>query len=574
MTLTKASFSMITGAPVNVMDFGAVGDGIANDLPALQEAHDSLPASGGTIYLPRGNYCLTQDNSYLVISKSNVTVLGDAGAIISSPGSADPEITTGNRYLSGIRVTGNDCVVSVNMRGPSILWVPDNATDVFTVRDMRLYNPYVGGIYIQGDKAFDVLTVENVTFENARDLASDPGNYEAIQRSSASTDPMGNLVVVSNCIFRSMAGGVDVHNVRDVMICNGTSFQGCDILAIKLSMLSGYNPQNLTVDETVVIDGAAVNPLSANRHIACTGLGRTSANFALYAAFIQVFDNVQFHGKIRNFANNVGLAFLDGSYIDAVLNLDRSTYENCTTAILDVQGTVSMCDMQLTSANIVATNVSTVRSLTFAKNRMVNSYAQFTKRCVQVGSKYNITNNVINYNVNNLGAVRISNLLVDNAPTVLFDQNEASITGGGNTLVATDGGTGTRMLVGADNKLSAGNTITGQYLTNYEYKTVGPYTGSLDFPLYSGQMTLVNTNCTGFMQYVIQDAVSPNMPVGTIIKAVRTHPVNQLQFACVGGSMSGYTSASLDSQYASIVLEKIGANSWVIISTLGTVTLL
>ena len=38
MSLTKATYSMIDGAPVNVKDFGAVCDGIVNDTAAVQAA--------------------------------------------------------------------------------------------------------------------------------------------------------------------------------------------------------------------------------------------------------------------------------------------------------------------------------------------------------------------------------------------------------------------------------------------------------------------------------------------------------------------------------------------------------
>lgn len=52
MALTKATYSMIQGAPLNVVDFGAVGDGVTDDYAAFQAAIDALPVSGGTIIIP------------------------------------------------------------------------------------------------------------------------------------------------------------------------------------------------------------------------------------------------------------------------------------------------------------------------------------------------------------------------------------------------------------------------------------------------------------------------------------------------------------------------------------------
>lgn len=57
MSLTKVTYSLIHGAPVNVLDFGAKGDNTTDDTAAIQTAIDTVfAAGGGTVFFPPGTY--------------------------------------------------------------------------------------------------------------------------------------------------------------------------------------------------------------------------------------------------------------------------------------------------------------------------------------------------------------------------------------------------------------------------------------------------------------------------------------------------------------------------------------
>lgn len=68
---------------VNVMDFGAVGDGTADDTKAIQSAHDSLPSTGGTIWFPAGSYYVP---SAITSSKRSIRWLADGTSAYDAQG--------------------------------------------------------------------------------------------------------------------------------------------------------------------------------------------------------------------------------------------------------------------------------------------------------------------------------------------------------------------------------------------------------------------------------------------------------------------------------------------------------
>ena len=58
MSLTKVTYSMIDGSPLNVKDFGAVGDGVADDTAALTTAFNN---PGKAVFMPAGTYIVSSN---------------------------------------------------------------------------------------------------------------------------------------------------------------------------------------------------------------------------------------------------------------------------------------------------------------------------------------------------------------------------------------------------------------------------------------------------------------------------------------------------------------------------------
>jgi hypothetical protein len=59
---------------VSVKDFGAVGNGTADDTIAIQAAMDAIPSTGGSLYFPAGTYILTD---VVTITDKPITLHGD-----------------------------------------------------------------------------------------------------------------------------------------------------------------------------------------------------------------------------------------------------------------------------------------------------------------------------------------------------------------------------------------------------------------------------------------------------------------------------------------------------------------
>ena len=115
MALTKVTYAMIEGSPVNVVDFGATGNGVDDDTAAIQAALDSIPATavGNTLFFPAGTFKITSN-----ISSTNKSVSyvgsGVATTVIACAG-----LTAGITFNGGNNTAQAD-IRQLNMRDLTI----------------------------------------------------------------------------------------------------------------------------------------------------------------------------------------------------------------------------------------------------------------------------------------------------------------------------------------------------------------------------------------------------------------------------------------------------------------------
>lgn len=114
MSLTKVSYSMTNGASINVLDYGAVGDGVTDSTTAIQAAIDAACSlnqtglSAGAVYFPRGRYRVTSTlnctNSRVngTLKRDGLKLFGEgvSSVILGNCGTGKAVIeTTGSQYL-------------------------------------------------------------------------------------------------------------------------------------------------------------------------------------------------------------------------------------------------------------------------------------------------------------------------------------------------------------------------------------------------------------------------------------------------------------------------------------------
>jgi hypothetical protein len=214
MSLTKVSYSMVNGAPVNVLDFGADPTGVADSTAAFQNAHDYCVSTGQYfgVVIPAGEYLQTarinwspfvqvRTNGYVVM---NITMASGFAWNISQQWGPKTGITGAGEqayrilFVGGIEFKNSNAtntatcfLIGSDSTNPSIL-----ATSMVCLEGLSTFN-FQGAVEI-ADHAY-IITFKECHFIGSYDPVRAPSCNGLYSRARDLTDS-GSVNFV-NCTF-------------------------------------------------------------------------------------------------------------------------------------------------------------------------------------------------------------------------------------------------------------------------------------------------------------------------------------------------------------------------------------
>ena len=324
---------------VSVQDYGAVGNGVADDTAAIQAAFTANP--GKTILFPTGVYVITATLS----APANTTISG-YGATLSCTTSQFTALNFVNGGACfGLTITGPASGVynvnGIGIRCSGVNNAPAAPTFVNapTIADCTIMNfgfygvffAYVNGGVVRNCKITGIgyaavggvsCNDTVVAYNYIASVGPGPGNADAygvfIDRNngtSETSDPRSQRCTISNNSINSVLGtggvngqGIDTHAGVDFTIADNV-VSGCQVgIGIVPSVISGtqqLGPKRITVV------GNVINGLSVNYGIIVSG-AFNGTTVVEYAEQIEIANNVITNHGASNDAIN-GAIFLQGA---------------------------------------------------------------------------------------------------------------------------------------------------------------------------------------------------------------------------------------------------------------------
>lgn len=216
MALTKAHNRMIDSSWVNVLDFGAVGDGTTDDTTAIQTAINQ----GGTIYFPSGKTYVSsriQITTDVELVGYDTKILHKANAAATGVGLL--EMKTDNKLvIRGLEIDGNASNQTATYANYNLIWCSIGSLQMHdcTIRNTKGHAIRTGNIddFNASNFAHDIL-IENcqVIMDTASNSSGDCMRIERTQRG----------IFRDNYLYGGLSG------LRTQLYCKDLSFFNNDV---------------------------------------------------------------------------------------------------------------------------------------------------------------------------------------------------------------------------------------------------------------------------------------------------------------------------------------------------------
>jgi len=233
----RTTVSELNGSFVNVKNYGAVGDGVANDTAAIQAAINAVSSAGRTIYFPSGTYLVTPATlkdwegtplgegqmTCAFIMKSNMSLWGDIGATIKL---ADNCSTTTVPKRLALFFT-NEPISNVSFYGLTMdMNGLNNRISPSAPSSFNRFNQAM--IHVTGTISGVAARIDNCRIENCQFLNTAGTSCVVMAQSNSVGVTLGKNWSITNCLFKNNGIDTDDHSsvfawAEDV-VCEGNTF--------------------------------------------------------------------------------------------------------------------------------------------------------------------------------------------------------------------------------------------------------------------------------------------------------------------------------------------------------------